>query len=265
MKKILTTIIVTITIISLLTTINLNANADTTNPTALTITGQVDNPINLTLTQLQAMPKTTEYATIICVDFPDRIVEQGNWTGVKLSTLLETAKIKSAAVKIAIIASDDFSSDLPVQVAMQNDIILAYEKDGQALSSLRLVVPGRWGYKWVNLVAKIEAVDYDYLGFWESRGYSDSAIIGQDSGGPKPPQPTRSTIPTPTTTPKPNPSSTPTPSQNTTTGTQATQTPTTQNPNQTNSIPSQAIYAIAIGIIAAIAVLALVVRKKVKR
>jgi DMSO/TMAO reductase YedYZ molybdopterin-dependent catalytic subunit len=263
MKKILTTIITTTILLSLIATLNITVNADTTNPPALTITGQVDHPTSLTLSQLQAFPKSTEYAAIICVDFPSKIVEEGNWTGVKLSNLLETAGIQSDAAKIAIIATDGFSSDLPVQEAMQNDIILAYEKDGQALSSLRLVVPGRWGYKWVNLVAEIQVVNYNYLGFWESKGYSDSAIVGQDPGGPKtPPAP-----PAPTTTPTPYPSTTPTPtpSQNTTTGGQATQSPTNQNPAQKSSIPTEAIYAIAVGIIAAVAVAALIVRKKVKR
>jgi hypothetical protein len=268
MKKILATTITTLILLTVFS--NLNVNAQTTNPTALTITGQVDRPTNLTLTQLMTMPKTTLYAAIICVDFPQSIVEEGNWTGVKLAILLETAEIQFSAVKIVIAASDGYSSDLTVDVAKESTVILAYEKDGQALSSLRLVVPGRWGYKWVNHVSSIEAVDYNYLEFWESRGYSDTAIVGQDSGvsGVKPPQPTlpANTIPVPSSTPTPITSQTPaaTQTQNASTGSQTTQLPT-QNPTQTNNIPSEVIYAAAIGIIVAVAVAALVLRKKVKR
>ena len=269
MKKILATTITTaIILLTILTTINIDANAQTTNPTALTITGLVNNQTNLTLAQLQALPKTTEYASIICVDAPQTILEEGNWTGVKLSVLLETAGIQHGAVKIAIVASDGFSSGLPVQTAMQNNIILAYEKDGQALSSLRLVVPGRWGYKWVNMVTKIEVTDNDYLGFWESKGYSDTAIVGQDPGGTgaKPPQskPPVNTTSTSTPTPTLNPSATPTPPQTTPTSSQKTQPPS-QNPTQNTSIPSEVIYAGIIGLIAALAIVALVVRKKFKR
>jgi DMSO/TMAO reductase YedYZ molybdopterin-dependent catalytic subunit len=265
MKKFLTTTIITATILlSLTAALNQTVTAETTIPSVLTITGLVDNPTDLTLAQLQALPKTIEYATIICVDFPEKIVEEGNWAGVKLSVLFGTADIKSEAVKIAIYASDGFSSDLPVQVAMEDNIILAYEKDGQALSSLRLVVPGRWGYKWVNLVGRIEAVDYDYLGFWESKGYSDTAIVGQDSGGPKVPLATPSVTLTPTT-PIPSKTPTPTPSQNVTTGGQTTQSPTSQNPTQTNTFPKEAVYVLAGGLIAAISIATLVLRKKVKK
>jgi hypothetical protein len=48
---------------------------------------------------------------------------------------------------------------------------------------LRLVVPGRWGYKWIHHLNKIELVNYDFLGKFESQGYSDSAEIFQ-SGTP---------------------------------------------------------------------------------
>jgi hypothetical protein len=134
---------------------------------------------------------------------------------------------------------------------------------------LRLVVPDRWGYKWVNKVSEIQAVNYDYLGFWESRGYSDSAIVGQDTGlnAPKPfPTPPTST-PSPIITSTPNASTapTPTPSQNATTGGQATQSPTNQNPTQNSLLPTEALYAVSAGIIIAIAIIALVVHKKVRK
>jgi DMSO/TMAO reductase YedYZ molybdopterin-dependent catalytic subunit len=61
---------------------------------------------------------------------------------------------------------------------MRNDIILAYEKDGQPLAEkLRLVVPGKWGYKWISRLAQIDLVDYNFLGRYESSGYSDEANI----------------------------------------------------------------------------------------
>jgi DMSO/TMAO reductase YedYZ molybdopterin-dependent catalytic subunit len=145
----------------------------------LTITGLVEHPLNLSLTELAAMPQTTVNAAIMCVDYPGRVVEEGNWVGVSLWLLLETAGVSPSAVKIAFYASDGYSTDLSLETAMREDVILAYEKDGVSLSEgLRLVVPGKWGYKWISQVASIELVDYDFKGFWESRGYSDEADIG---------------------------------------------------------------------------------------
>ena len=42
---------------------------------------------------------------------------------------------------------------------------------------VRIVAPNHLGYKWVKWVVRIEVVNYDHLGFWESRGWSDDASI----------------------------------------------------------------------------------------
>ena len=42
---------------------------------------------------------------------------------------------------------------------------------------VRLVVPGKYGYKWVKWINHIEVIDYDHKGFWESRGWDDDADI----------------------------------------------------------------------------------------
>jgi DMSO/TMAO reductase YedYZ molybdopterin-dependent catalytic subunit len=38
------------------------------------------------------------------------------------------------------------------------------------------VVPDQWGYKWISQLIRIELVDYDFLGAYESRGYPDNGI-----------------------------------------------------------------------------------------
>jgi hypothetical protein len=40
-------------------------------------------------------------------------------------------------------------------------------------------VPGKWGYKWIHHLNGILVVDYDFLGKYESQGYSDNAVVGQ--------------------------------------------------------------------------------------
>ena len=154
----------------------------------LTVDGLVEHPLNLTLAEIEAMPQTTVNAAIICVDFPHQVVTQGNWTGVRLWFLLEAARISPNATKVAFFANDGYSTDLTVETAQREDIVLAYEKDGVPLSeALRLVVPGKWGYKWISQVTGIKLVDYDFKGYWESRGYSDTADVSEDStGGPTP-------------------------------------------------------------------------------
>jgi DMSO/TMAO reductase YedYZ molybdopterin-dependent catalytic subunit len=96
---------------------------------------------------------------------PYIVVDEGNWTGVRLGLLLETARVFPDAVKVAFYAEDGFSTDLTLSAAMREDVILAYEKDGEPLpQKLRLVVPGDWGYKWIHSIVRIELVDYDFKG-----------------------------------------------------------------------------------------------------
>jgi DMSO/TMAO reductase YedYZ molybdopterin-dependent catalytic subunit len=97
--------------------------------------------------------------------------------------MLEKAGVLPEAVKVAFHADDGFATDLTVVTAMRQDVILAYERDGEPLpETLRLVVPGKWGYKWIRGVTHIELVDYDFKGHYEMMGYPDEADI---SSGPQ--------------------------------------------------------------------------------
>jgi hypothetical protein len=139
------------------------------------VDGFVESPLNLTMDDIVAMPTSTVYADLYCVGLPTRPLVQGDWTGVRLGFILEQAGVLPEAVKVAFYADDGFSTDLTVTTAMREDIILAYERDGEPLAQKQLVVPCRWGYKWIKEPTHIELVDYDFLGFYESMGYSDEA------------------------------------------------------------------------------------------
>ena len=151
----------------------------------LSINGLVKNPLTLTLANLAAMPQTTIEADIRCVDFPSEIVAGGIWTGVKLRFLLDEAGVSSSAIKVAFYAADGYSTDLDLETATRENVIIAYERDGQPLSeTLRLVLPGKWGYKWISQLTSIVLVDYDFKGKWESQGYSDEANVELNANRP---------------------------------------------------------------------------------
>jgi DMSO/TMAO reductase YedYZ molybdopterin-dependent catalytic subunit len=140
----------------------------------LFIQGLVQNSQNLTMNDIQAMPKTTVNAQLVCVDLPAAPIASGNWTGVQLAYLLQQAQVNETAIKVAFYADDGYTTDLTLQDAMNENIIIAYELNGKSLAEgLRLVVPGRWGYKWISHLSTIELVNYDFKGTWESKGYQD--------------------------------------------------------------------------------------------
>jgi len=150
----------------------------------LVINGLVDKPLNLSVLDLLSMPSTAVNSPLYCVGggtgYP---VENGTWEGVRLKLILEKAGVHPNAIKVAFYAPDGFSTDLTIQEGRRDDVIVAYKKDGEFLKDksgspdFRLVVPGKWGYKWIRGLNHIELVDYDFKGFYEGRGYSDEANI----------------------------------------------------------------------------------------
>jgi DMSO/TMAO reductase YedYZ molybdopterin-dependent catalytic subunit len=46
------------------------------------------------------------------------------------------------------------------------------------------VAKNKYGYKWAKWITSIEVTDKDIKGYWESRGYSNSANVGQFPFGP---------------------------------------------------------------------------------
>ncbi len=144
----------------------------------LLVQGLVQHPLNLTLDEIKTLPSTAVNAPLICVGNPTTPIGGGNWTGVTLAYLLLEAGVKETAVKVAFYASDGYTTDLTVQGAQSENIIVAYQLNGARLKeNLRLVVPGRFGYKWISNLVKIELVDYDFKGKWETSGYSDEGLI----------------------------------------------------------------------------------------
>jgi len=157
-------------------------------PDWFTMEGLVENPLNLTYAELKSFPLLSEVTMLQCVGsgsppYGPSVVY--NWTGVPLFYLLNMAKVISGDYReVVFIATDDFSSSILLETAMDPTTILAFEANGTDLEQLeglgsgyRIVVPCRWGYKWVKWIRQIIVVDYDYKGTYESNGYSDEANI----------------------------------------------------------------------------------------
>ena len=155
----------------------------------LRIYGEVNNPINITYSQFQSLPMVHVNSSLICVGSPAEnvginsfVVYSYNWTGVRLSDLLDMVEPTEDAFDMVFRDNSLYSSSIHVSEAERDDFILAIYADGQVLDRvqgypLRVVVPCYWGYKWVKYVERIEITDYDHRGFWESTGYPDDGLI----------------------------------------------------------------------------------------
>lgn len=149
------------------------------NPYDLVISGLVDHPRNFTYSELQRFPMVSEVALMKCIAGWTQLY---NWTGIPLFFLLNVTGVKAGATEVVFYASDGFSSSLTIERALHPTTLLALQANGTVLSyndgyPYRLVVPCKYGYKWVKWITEIEVVDYDYKGYYESMGYSDEADI----------------------------------------------------------------------------------------
>ena len=151
-----------------------NVPSDTWN---LTIGGHVNNELSFTYSNFTSQPSKEVLATLHCVD---GFSATALWKGVPLKDLLDLVQVQTGAVDVVFYAADDYSSSLTIEEASVDNVILAYEMNHEILPvdqgfPVRLVAPNQLGYKWVKWIVRIEIVNYDYIGYWESRGWSDNA------------------------------------------------------------------------------------------
>jgi DMSO/TMAO reductase YedYZ molybdopterin-dependent catalytic subunit len=150
----------------------------------LELTGLVDTPHSLTYEQVLNFPNYKKVVTLHCVEGWSATIL---WEGIKLEDLFQPASVKPEANTVIFHAYDGYSSSLPLDFIINNDILLAYKMNDLTLPPERgypfqVVAEDKWGYKWVKWVTKIElSNDPAYEGYWESRGYNNDG----DLSGPK--------------------------------------------------------------------------------
>jgi DMSO/TMAO reductase YedYZ molybdopterin-dependent catalytic subunit len=130
----------------------------------LQIKGTVDNPVTLTLAQLEAYPSVTLQVTI---SSSSHRADNGdfNYTGVRLSDLLNQAQINTNASSVYVQASDGYGTTITLQEAQSQNTLVAYKKDGHPLTSLkdggegplRLIIgDDQYAQRWVRGVVAID-------------------------------------------------------------------------------------------------------------
>lgn len=106
------------------------------------------------------------------------------WKGVKLKDLLEEAGVKDGSVCVSFNGMDspplsttpDFVKALDLQHCMGEEVMVAYEMNGEALPvlngyPLKLVVPGWYATYWIGMLNEIRVHAEPYKGFWMEKAY----------------------------------------------------------------------------------------------
>ena len=147
----------------------------------LTITGLVNKAMEYTYDEvLSVFQKYRKVVTLYCVEgWAVTIL----WEGFLLKDLLNEAGINPAVVVVIFYAYDGYSTSLPLDFIIENDILIAYKMNNVTLPPERgfpfqLVAESKFGYKWIKWITRIELSDNEeFLGYWESRGYPNDADL----------------------------------------------------------------------------------------
>jgi DMSO/TMAO reductase YedYZ molybdopterin-dependent catalytic subunit len=140
----------------------------------LHIRGKVRREMKLSLEEIRRLRSVSVDAPLDCVvGWTDHAI----WTGVPLRDVVARAGPLPDG-RFAVFRDDrGFSSTLSMEYVRTGRPILAWEVNGRPLPRehgwpLRVVAPGKWGYKWVKWVTEIELSDRGYEGTYESKGFS---------------------------------------------------------------------------------------------
>jgi DMSO/TMAO reductase YedYZ molybdopterin-dependent catalytic subunit len=144
----------------------------------LKITGKVEHPFELTWEEFLALPHTTLTTDFHCVTTWSRY--DNGWEGIHIREILQRAKPLPEAKFVLAHSWTGYTTNMPLDALDDDDVMIVIKHDGQDLSAehggpVRLLVPKLYAYKSAKWLDGLEFLEEDSLGFWEQRGYSNSA------------------------------------------------------------------------------------------
>jgi DMSO/TMAO reductase YedYZ molybdopterin-dependent catalytic subunit len=149
----------------------------------LTIDGAVARPRAFTWEQFQALPQVDDQQDFHCVT--GWSILDLAFRGVRFETLAALARPKPDATHVMCHGADGYSTNLPLEEALKPDVLLVHASQGQPLAAehggpVRMVVPELWAWKGAKWITRLEFLTHDRRGYWEIRGYSNTAHPWRD-------------------------------------------------------------------------------------
>ncbi len=149
----------------------------TTAEWSLELTGACEGA-KLSWADFQRLPIVSDTSDFHCVTTWSRM--DIKWKGVRFSEIAALALPNEDASHVMCYASDGYSTNVSLTEAMKDDVLLAFEADGEPLAKehggpVRMITPQLYAWKGAKWINKIEFMTSDKAGFWEQRGYSMSA------------------------------------------------------------------------------------------
>ncbi len=144
----------------------------------LKIHGHVDNPVTLNWPQFLSLPQFKDVSDFHCVTTWSQFDME--WEGVAFFTLADLVKPRASATHVFFKSLDGYSTNNPIEACMDDDVMVAHAWSGKPIppehgGPARVILPKRYAWKGAKWVNEIVFLDRDILGYWELRGYSNTA------------------------------------------------------------------------------------------
>jgi DMSO/TMAO reductase YedYZ molybdopterin-dependent catalytic subunit len=150
---------------------------------SLAVDGAVDQPLRLGWAEFMALEQVEDVSDFHCVTTWSRM--DLRWRGVRFSTLAALAGVRDDASHVLCHAYDGYSTNIALEEALKDDVLLVHSVDGQPLprehgGPVRMITPQLYAWKGAKWINRIEILTKNVRGFWEQRGYSDTAVPWRD-------------------------------------------------------------------------------------
>ncbi|MEZ4403116.1 MAG: molybdopterin-dependent oxidoreductase [Kofleriaceae bacterium] len=144
----------------------------------LTVDGAVAAPRTLTWADLEGFEQVEDVSDFHCVTKWSKM--NLRWRGVRLADVIAAAEPHPDARFVMCHAYDRYTTNLPLAEAVKADVLLVHTVDGAPLERdhggpCRVITPQLYAWKGAKWVSRIELLVDDAPGFWEQRGYSNTA------------------------------------------------------------------------------------------
>ena len=152
---------------------------------SLTIDGLVENPIVYRWDDFLALPQVDDVSDFHCVTTWSRF--DNHWRGVTFREIATRAGVKQEAKHVLVEAYDrapdtdlHYTTNVPLEEALVEDVMLVHTWEGKPLPTehggpVRMITPQLYAWKGAKWIRRITFSATDRPGFWEVRGYSNTA------------------------------------------------------------------------------------------
>ncbi len=144
----------------------------------LIIEGAVEHPTTLTWEDFIALPQTQDISDFHCVTTWSRL--NISWKGISMIDIAAIVLPLETATHLMCYGYDDYTTNISLEEALKPDVLLVHAADGKPLPKehggpVRMITPQLYAWKGSKWINRIEFMTSNRLGFWEERGYSNTA------------------------------------------------------------------------------------------